>query len=103
MYALSSAQRLALAMGMVAFLVTCLYPPWKMQVWESRPVGSVDNFTWRPIEPPFNEYHLAFSPPHVDMSAGSTMVTELNIPILLIEWLGILLFTSGLLWLLKRG
>ena len=102
MFALTSAQRLVLGIGMLAFLTTCLYLPWKMQVWESRPVGSVD-FTWRPIEPPFTQYRFVFSHPDLTMPGGSTMVVELNIQLLLTEWLGVCLLTAGFIWLVKRG
>jgi hypothetical protein len=102
MHALTPKQRLALGIGMLVFLVTCLYVPWKMQVWGSHEIGSAGEFTWRPIEPPFTEYGLVFNHLAASMPSGSTMVAELNLQLLLTEWVGVFLLTTGLLWFLKR-
>ncbi len=104
---LRNEQRLILALGMLLFLLSCAYVPWERRYYQSVGVHKTD-------AEPYLEYHLGapsdtrygwvFRRPVAPTSifgGGVEMSAEVNIQFLLVEWLGICLFTGGLMWLLK--
>jgi hypothetical protein len=103
---LRNAQRLILGLGMFLFLLSCAYVPW-----EHRYYQMVANKT---AMDSYIEYHLGVPSetrygwvfwrpvaPKSVFGGGISLSTEVNIQFLLVEWLGICLFTGGLMLLLK--
>jgi hypothetical protein len=107
-------QPLIVGLGMLLFLLSCAYVPWEHRYYESVFVHKMDT-------EPYLEYHLGvpsetrygwvFWRPVAPKSMFADLVnpsmevrlsTEINIQFLLAEWLGICLFTGGLMLLLKH-
>jgi hypothetical protein len=98
-----------LGLAMLLFLLSCAYVPWNCSYYQSVFVHKTDTEHYL-------EYHLAspsetrfgwvFRRPVVPKSifapdGGVKLSAEVNVQLLLIEWLGICLFTGGMICLLK--
>lgn len=107
---LRNEQRLIIGLGMLLFLLSCAYVPWENRYYQSVFVHKTDTehyleyhlavpsetrygwVFWRPVTP-----KSIFAVP----GGGVEISAEVNIQLLLVEWLGICLFTGGLMLLLK--
>jgi hypothetical protein len=103
-------QRLILGLGMLLFLLSSAYVPWEHRYYQLVGVHKTDT-------EPYLEYHLGvpsetrygwvFWRPVAPKSIFAGVVnlwglsTEVNIQFLLVEWLGICLFTGGLMLFLN--
>lgn len=103
-------QRLVLCLGMLLFLLSCAYVPWEHHYYQLVGVNKTDMepyLEYRSVVPPETRYGWIFWRPvePESMFAGVAsplkLSTEVNVHFLLIEWLGICLFTGGLMLLLK--
>ena len=100
-----------LSLAMLLFLLSCAYVPWECRYYQSVFVHKTDTEHYL-------EYHLAapsetrygwvfwrpVAPPSVFAVPDGSVIKvsgEVNVQLLLIEWLGICLFTGGTMWLLK--
>lgn len=103
-------RRLILGLGVLLFLLSCIYVPWEHRYYQSvlvHPANAAE---------PYLEYHLAtptetrygwvFRHPVAARStfgSGLGISTEVNLRILIVEWLGICLFTGGLMLFFEGG
>ena len=104
-------QRLSLGLGMLLFLVSCAYVPWERRIYQSVGVHKTDTEThleYHLCGPPETHYGWVFWRPVAPKSmfdvpgvAGLQISAEVNIQLQLVEWLGICLFTGGLMLLLR--
>lgn len=106
-------RRLILGLGMLLFLLSCAYVPWEHRIYQVDFVHKTDAdpsvlVEYRSALPSETRYGWVFRRPVAPQSifGGSDikLSAELNIQFLLVEWLGICLFTGGLilLWPLER-
>ena len=104
-------QRFILGLGVLLFLLSCAYVPWEHRYYQLVGVHKTDTETYLGYHlggPPETRYGWVFWRPIAPKStifAGVgnpwNLSTEVNIQFLLVEWLGICLFTGGLMLLLK--
>lgn len=106
-------RRLILGLGMLLFLLSCAYVPWEHRFYQLVGVHKTDTETYLEYHldvPPETRYGWVFWRPVapkaifagvVEPSMEVRLSTEVNIQFLLVEWLGICLFTGGLMLLLK--
>ncbi len=105
-------QRLSFGLGMLLFLLSCAYVPWERRIYQSVGVHGADTEThleYHLSSPPETHYGWVFCRPVTPKSPvfavpGVVRVeisAEVNIQLLLVEWLGICLFTGGLMLLLR--
>lgn len=102
---------LILGLGILLFLLTCAYVPWECRYYQSAFVHKTDAehyLEYHLAVPPETRYGWVFRRPVTEKSifavpdvAGVQLSAELNVQLLLIEWLGICLFMGGLTRLLK--
>lgn len=99
-----------LGLAMLLFLLSCAYVPWKCRYYQSVGVHKTDTETYLEYHlgaPSETHYGWVFWRPVAPKSifavpGGSVKLSaEVNVQLLLIGWLGICLFTGGMMWLLK--
>ncbi len=99
-----------LGLAMLLFLLSCAYVPWERRIYQSVGVHKTHTEThleYHLCSPPETHYGWVFRRPAAPKSifvapgVGVEISAEVNIQLLLVEWLGICLFTGGMMWLLK--
>lgn len=118
---LNTLQKIALGIGLLLLVATCLYVPWAVRECETRsargsPRGDETWDHWSdrldrgnvcsPLdETPYNAYGWTFRRPYKAVrDGGDQLITKanLNVELLLTEWLGISMFTGAFIWLLQQ-
>jgi len=101
-------QRLILGLGMLLFLLSCAYVPWEHRYYQTVFVHKTDTehyLEYHLAAPPGTHYGWVFwrpvAPKSIFEVPGVQISADVNVRLLLVEWLGICLFTGGLLLLLK--
>ena len=101
---------LILGLAMILFLLSCVYVPWECRYYQSVGVHKTDTETYLEYHlgaPSETHYGWVFRRPVAPKSIFAVpdgtvkLSAEANVELLLIEWLGICLFTGGMMWLLK--
>lgn len=87
MHALSATQRRILLLGILTIVVMGVVPPWKRTFHGEHRTTSTS----------FAGYRLITRPPFPDGPRGVGIHTEQ----LLVQWLGVVLVTVGLMWVFK--
>ena len=104
---LRNEQRLILAVGILLFLLSCAYVPWECRYYQSvgvQKTGAEPYLEYHLGAPSNTRYGWVFQRPVAPtpiFGGGVEMSAEVNIQFLVVEWLGISLFTGALMWLLK--
>lgn len=99
-----------LGLAMLLFLLSCAYVPWERRIYQSVGVHNTDteaHLEYHLCGPPETHYGWVFSRPTAPKSIFTVpggdveLSADVNIQLLLVEWLGICLFTAGVICILK--
>jgi hypothetical protein len=104
-----TATRSILCVAMLLFLLSCAYVPWECHYYQSVFVHKTDTehyLEYHLAAPSETRYGWVFWRPIAPKSIfaasdGIKLSAEVNVQLLLIEWVGICLFTGGMICLLK--
>lgn len=100
---------LILGLAMLLFLLSCAYVPWECHYYQSVFVHKTDTehyLEYHLVVPSETRYGWVLRRPVApksmlaDSDNSVQLSSEINVRLLLVEWLGICLFTVGTIWLL---
>jgi len=106
-------RRLVLVVGMLLFLLSCAYVPWERRYYQVVGVHGPNietHLEYHYAAPSETRYGWFFSRPVTPKSMFTSpdvavvqVSADINVHLLVVEWLGICLFSGGMALLLKRS